>query len=373
MALRSLGDDTPASTSPTGSQGRANRNTLSTTVATPRTEPATPGRTGTLVPRPAATPAGPDGRLATGELEQLRQVLAATSARLTASRERERALARSRRELVAWVSHDLRTPLADLLAMAEELEDGLAMDPGRYHTQMRTSAQRLSAMVEDLFEMSRIHAGAPRLTLASVPLADLVGPVVLAASPLAQTRRVTLSSAVHTPNAVRVDSAELSRALDHILTTAIRRTPKHGSVRVEATERAGHAVLAFTYSHSRTPENVADRGSKPGSGGVHGLAIVRGIVEAHSGEIIEHETAGGGCFEVRLPMPADSGTHTHAATNHADVPHRPGYDARADSQVDSCDAVLSTIPGPIGRTGQAGRTTESGRQAVTLLRRRRTP
>lgn len=104
------------------------------------------------------------GGTATAELAALTIELASTSAKLDKSRRRERALEASRRELVAWISHDLRTPLAGLRAMAEALEDGVATDPARYHRQIRTEVERLTTMVTDLFELSRIHAGA--LTLA---------------------------------------------------------------------------------------------------------------------------------------------------------------------------------------------------------------
>ena len=79
------------------------------------------------------------------------------------SREREARLEESRRELVSWVSHDLRTPLAGLRAMTEALEDGLAADPARYHRQIRAEVDRMVRMVDDLFELSRIHAGVLRL------------------------------------------------------------------------------------------------------------------------------------------------------------------------------------------------------------------
>ena len=85
------------------------------------------------------SPAGPMA----AELAALSRELAVTSAKLAESRERERALEQSRRELVAWVSHDLRTPLAGLHAMAEALEDGIAADPDRYHRQIRAEVDRL--------------------------------------------------------------------------------------------------------------------------------------------------------------------------------------------------------------------------------------
>ena len=98
---------------------------------------------------------------ATAELEAVSRELAATSARLAESREREGALETSRRELVAWISPDLRTPLAGPRAMSEALEDGVATDPDRYLRQIRTEVERLNGMVGDLFELSRIPTSNP--------------------------------------------------------------------------------------------------------------------------------------------------------------------------------------------------------------------
>ena len=103
------------------------------------------------------------------ELQELSAELAATHERLAQARSRERALEASRRELVAWVSHDLRTPLAGLRAMAEALEDQVVIDPrevSQYHSQIRREVDRLTLMIDDLFELSRIHAGALRLSRA---------------------------------------------------------------------------------------------------------------------------------------------------------------------------------------------------------------
>jgi signal transduction histidine kinase len=263
-----------------------------------------------------AAPSPPATGMATAELDELSRELTTTAARLAESRERERALERSRRELVAWVSHDLRTPLAGLRAMAEALEDGVATDPLRYHTQIRMSVDRLAGMVDDLFEMSRIHAGALRLSLARVPLHDLVDEAVVGADPLARARGVLLSADVRTPLAVRVDPKELSRALTNLVANAIRHTPSDGSVHVEATERDGCAVLAVTDACGGIPDDdldrvfeVAWRGTpartpEPLAGAGLGLAIVRGIVEAHSGEVDVRNVVGGCRFEVRLPVPA---------------------------------------------------------------------
>ena len=254
--------------------------------------------------------------LATAELDALHRELAATSIRLTESRERERALERSRRELVAWVSHDLRTPLAGLRAMAEALEDGVAAEPALYHTRIRQSVDRLTGMVNDLFELSRIHAGALRLSMEQISLAELVDEAVVGADPLAKARGVRLSADVSTALAVQVDVGELSRALTNLVANAIRHTPNDGAVRVEAADHGSYAVLAITDACGGIPADdldrvfeVAWRGTAartpdPQAGAGLGLAIVRGIVEAHAGEVDVRNVVGGCRFEVRLPVPA---------------------------------------------------------------------
>jgi signal transduction histidine kinase len=252
--------------------------------------------------------------LATAEMAKLRYELIATNKRLGESRQRERALERSRRELVAWVSHDLRTPLAGLRAMAEALEDGIAANPGRYYTQMRAAVDRLTTMVGDLFELSRIHAGALRLSLQEVRLADLVDDVVAAAQPLAQARRVKLEADIRAPAAACADAREISRALTNLVVNAIRHTPGAGTVRIEAGHYDGHAVLTVTDACGGIPEehlarvfDVAWRASEartpgPYAGAGLGLAIVRGIVEAHSGQVDVRNITGGCRFEVKLPV-----------------------------------------------------------------------
>jgi signal transduction histidine kinase len=265
--------------------------------------------------------------LMTGELAALDRELRATQAKLAESRERERALERSRRELVAWVSHDLRTPLAGLRAMAEALEDGVATDPARYHMQMRLAADRLAGMVDDLFELSRIHAGALRLTLESVALADLVDGALAEGQPLARARGIELSGSVTTPATVRGDVRELSRALSNLVVNAIRHTPEDGTVRIEASALvpAGgngepQVLLSVTDACGGIPEedlervfDVAWRGtaartpeteSPVGAGAGLGLAIVRGIAEAHSGAVTVGNVDGGCRFEMHLPVPA---------------------------------------------------------------------
>lgn len=247
----------------------------------------------------------------TAELAELGRELAATSAKLAQSRERERALEASRRELVAWISHDLRTPLAGLRAMTEALEDGVAADPTRYHSQIRAEVERLSGMVGDLFELSRIQAGVLSLAPARMSVYDLVGDAIAGADALARRHGVSLVGHGVEPVPVEVDGREMTRVLANLLVNAIHRTPADGTVAVAARREADSVVLSVTDGCGGVPPEelprVFDTGWRgtdartPPAGAGLGLAIVRGIVEAHHGRAAVRNVPGGCSFEVRLP------------------------------------------------------------------------
>jgi signal transduction histidine kinase len=247
----------------------------------------------------------------TAELAELGRELAATSSKLAASRQRERALEASRRELVAWISHDLRTPLAGLRAMAEALEDGIAEDPTRYHAQIRAEVERLSAMVGDLFELSRIQAGALPLSPSRISVYDLVGDAIAGADALAREHGVRLIGHGVEPVPVEVDGREMTRVLANLLVNAIHRTPADGTVAVAARREANSVVLSVTDGCGGIPPEdlprVFDTGWRgtgartPPAGAGLGLAIVRGIVEAHHGYAAVRNVPGGCRFDVVLP------------------------------------------------------------------------
>ena len=251
------------------------------------------------------------------ELAGLSEGLAAAHERLADARERERALEASRRELVAWVSHDLRTPLAGLRAMAEALEDGIVRDyetVSTYHTQMRREADRLTTMIDDLFELSRIHAGALRLSRRLVGLDDLVAEALASTEPLARAKGVRLQGASVRGLPVLVDADEFGRALRNLVTNAIRHTPSDGMVQVEGQVERGMARVSVAdacggIAADALPRvfDVAFRGETartPGQDGGAGLglSIARGIVEAHSGQIAVKNSGPGCLFVIRLPL-----------------------------------------------------------------------
>jgi signal transduction histidine kinase len=247
------------------------------------------------------------------EFAALSRELTATSAKLAASRARERTLEQARLQLVAWVSHDLRTPLAGLRAMAEALEDDLAADPPRYHKQIRAEVERLAAMVDDLFKLSRIHSGTLHLSPDQIALDDLVSDVLASTEALARERGVQLSGEATGQLVVSADPGELSRALTNLLTNAIRHTPPGGAVHVAARPEHADALLAVADGCGGIPEadlphvfDLAWRGTDarspvPGSGAGLGLAIVHGIMEAHRGSVRVVNSGDGCCFEMRLP------------------------------------------------------------------------
>jgi len=256
----------------------------------------------------------------TAELARLSAGLARAHAELVAARDRASQLEASRRELVAWVSHDLRSPIGALRAMAEALEDGVVVDPDEvlaYHRAIRQETERLTRLVDDLFELARIQAGSPDPDLVFVPLAELVAEVLDAGAARAAARGVELRSEVAGLPAELVVAADVRRAIDNVLDNAIRHTPPGGSVTASAGVDGHGLVLAVRDGCGGIPDDelarvfdVAFRGdasrARDTGGAGLGLAIAKGLVEARAGAISVRNRAGGCEFTVRLPTEAGS-------------------------------------------------------------------
>lgn len=264
-------------------------------------------------------PGGPDVQPdAPRELARLARELDDASVRLREARARQDTLEQSRRELVAWVSHDLRTPLAGITAVTEALEDGVVDDPetvDRYHRILREEAGRLATLVDDLFELSRAQAGVLRLEPAAVSLGDLVSDALAGATPVADAKGVHLEGRLEgPPPELQASAPELLRALRNVLENAIRHTPSEGSVVVEAgagEERAfvrvqdtGGGIAAEDLPRVFDVAFRGDPARTKGNGSGLGLAIARAMVEAHGGEITAANVDGGARFTIELPLPA---------------------------------------------------------------------
>ena len=222
----------------------------------------------------------------------------------------------ARRQLVAHASHDLRTPLASLQAMLEAIEDGL-VPASAYLPTMHDQVRHLSGLVDDLFELARIDAGALTLELREVRLDGLVAGCVRGVEARAEARGIRLESRVDgAVPAVRCAPEHLERVLLNLLTNALRHTPSDGAVAVlVASEPDGVRVSVEDTGEGIAPEALerafdrfwrADSARRrDGAGAGLGLAIARGLVEAQGGRIWAEQREGGGArVSFVLPAPA---------------------------------------------------------------------
>jgi signal transduction histidine kinase len=220
----------------------------------------------------------------------------------------------ARRELVAWASHDLRTPLASLQAMLEAVEDGLA-DRERYLPAMRDQVRALSGLVDDLFELARIDAGLLTLEIREAPLSGLVESCLRGLEAEARARHVTLEARFQNGSpAVRCAPDKVERVLFNLLTNALRHTPSDGSVAVVVEPWAEDVRVTVEDTGEGLPGGAARRvfdrfwradparvRTKGGAG--LGLAIARGLVEAQGGRIWAENRPGGGA-RISFTLPA---------------------------------------------------------------------
>jgi signal transduction histidine kinase len=250
------------------------------------------------------------------ELARVEQELAEARRTLAGSRRRERAAEQSRQELVSFMSHDLRTPLAGLRALAEGLEDGVISDVPGTMRHFRSTVTRMTVMVDDLFALSRVQGAPEPRELSLVALSELVCDVTSEAEATARTANVRLEVNVpeHDNLAVLGRYDELGRALGNLVSNAIRHTARDQTIKVSA-DRAEDGSVRITVRDGcgGIPDAYLDRvfdtgwrgsparGSSDGGAGL-GLAIARGVVESHQGEIAVRNTETGCSFEVALPQ-----------------------------------------------------------------------
>jgi len=265
--------------------------------------PRVPSVSTSIAKTPELMPA--ELRAVVGELD-----LATT--RLTQARQRERALELSRRELIAFLSHDLRTPMAGIGALVEALEDDMVDDRALALSQLRGSVHRMAGIVDDLFTLARVTDAPVTGRRAPVSLVELVEDVTGEASARAVKAGVRLQ--VDLPDgdrlAVTADADELTRAVANLVANAITHTHHGGAVQVTVDRapdgRIRLCVLDGCGGIDRDViEHVFEVGwqAQPARGGGAGLglAIARGVVEAHAGRIVVRNVGAGCAFDVELP------------------------------------------------------------------------
>ncbi len=253
------------------------------------------------------------------ELARLAEDVNVLGDSLRRANEQRRALEQERRELTAAVSHDLRTPLASVRAMVEALDDQVVVDPAevvRYYAAIRREIERLGLMMDDLFELAQIDAGAVRLDRHPVALQEIAAEVVDAMEAQALKGDVTLDLETdgELPD-LPLDGTRIERAVANLVRNALEHTPAGGRVSVRVESEVGWVSLRVSdsgegiddgdlpriWDRFYRAEKSRKRRSGSDSAGL-GLAIVKGIVEAHGGAVEVCSTRGqGATFTIRLP------------------------------------------------------------------------
>ena len=240
---------------------------------------------------------------------------AATADRLT--REQEARAEADRRELVAWVSHDLRTPLAGIWAISEAVEDGVATDVPAAMRQVRDSVGEMGDLVDALMALSRLQAADPGLQMSEVDLGDLVSDVVATLVPLADAGGVRLTGSAGPGLRADVAPGEVRRAVANLVVNGIRHTPPGGEVTTTVAHDADRVVVTVEDLCGGIPDDVVGRvfetgyrgtvARSPGGGRGSGLglAIVASVARAHGGSADVTNVHGGCRFSMRLPASFD--------------------------------------------------------------------
>jgi len=236
---------------------------------------------------------------------------------LQAADQKQRELENMRRDLIAWVSHDLQTPLTSMRAILEALSDGVVDDPemvNRYlHTAQR-DIRSLSVLIDDLFQMAQLDAGGFPLNRAPASLNDLVSDTLESFSELAYRASVTLEGKVESDvDPVTMDTQAIGRALNNLISNALRHTSAGGKIYVSAwrigqsveviVSDTGEGIRAEDIPHIFERFYRSEKSRNRGTGGAGlGLAITRGIVRAHGGDIrVESESGKGTRFIFYIP------------------------------------------------------------------------
>jgi len=242
--------------------------------------------------------------------------------RLEEAARQQEILDRERKDLTAAISHDLRTPLASISAMVEALGDGVvaeAAEVAEYYARLQREVERLDGMIDDLFELAQLDAGVLQLNRRPLAPQEIAAEVVDSMRPQATAAGIELNLRIQgDPPVCALDGSRVERVIANLVRNALEHTPRGGSVEVEVSGGPGAVSMAVRDTGKGIGERELprvwdrfyrgdeSRARTPGGDGVGlGLAIVRGFVEAHGGEVgVDSSPGRGATFRISLPAGA---------------------------------------------------------------------
>jgi signal transduction histidine kinase len=251
------------------------------------------------------------------EMAQLAATFNDLAVQLEETERKQKELETLRRDLIAWAGHDLRTPLTSIRAMLEALADGLVEDPETVQRYLRTAQQEvraLSNLIDDLFEVAQIDAGGLPIHRQATAISDLVSDTLESFSALAAAQGVSLEGEVAPgTDPLVMDTQQVGRVLSNLVGNALRHTSAGGKVTIRAWRQGdcawvevgdtGEGIQPADLPHlfERFYRGEKSRSRLTGGAGL-GLAIARGIVVAHGGQIgVESQPGLGARFTFTLP------------------------------------------------------------------------
>jgi signal transduction histidine kinase len=251
------------------------------------------------------------------EVSHLARTFNQMAERLQEADRQQRELDTLRRDLIAWVGHDLRTPLASTRVIVEALADGVIDDPETAQRYLRTAQrdiQSLTLLIDDLFDLAQMDAGGLKLERQPASIADLIADTVESFAALARQQGITLrGSAEPGADPALVDARQIGRVLANLVGNAVRHTPEGGAITVHAGSAdgcvqidvtdTGQGIAAADLPHvfERFYRGEKSRSRATGGSGL-GLAIAKAIVDAHGGQIaVESRPGQGARFSFFLP------------------------------------------------------------------------
>ncbi len=250
------------------------------------------------------------------EVARVSQSFNEMAVKLQEAEKQRQELEELRRDLIAWTSHDLRTPLTSVRAMVEALSDGVVEDPEmvqRYYRTIRADVIALNDLINDLFELAQLDAGGMEFELSEDSLSDLISDALESFHLLGKKRDISVRGEVEGEVVVKMNAQKINRVLGNLLSNALRYTPDGGSVCVRVAETGKYVQVSVQDSGPGfNPDDLervfekfyrGEQARSRATGGAGlGLAIAAGIVDGHNGRIwADNAPEGGAVVTFELP------------------------------------------------------------------------